>query len=217
MKRLTLIIAAGMIGFVGNAQMDIDKSIKMDFKLPIPLANKSFVRVVNGISDINLSFQFPVWRNITLGVGAKHTLYQINEFNLPETTEGNVQFTSGFLKLGYEKFLTTNVYVEGSVKGGYTYMDFKSKTCFLETGNWHQTDKSILLEPNVGLYMISRDNLAFGLIVSYTMIMDNFRPERLCLDRFTGHSEAFSQGIYGTFNVGFGFSVFLNKKSGFRN
>lgn len=200
-----------------QAQEDIDKSLKMDFKLPVPVSNESFTRLVNGISDISLSLQFPIAGNVCLGFGAKHNLYQINEFNLPEHPRGDVQFWAGYLKLAYEQFVRPRVYYELSMKGGYTLQYFKSNICAINNENSVYTDGGVLIEPQAAVYMISKDNLSFGLIASFPIILNDFEPRHFCLDNFSGFAEDFSKGPYGSFVIGFGFSLYLNKDTSFKN
>lgn len=215
-KLLTIAAVLYTLALFGQ-KGEIYKSIKMDFKLPVAMANESFTRVVDGVSDISLSIQFPVYQTFSLGFGVKHNLFDLNEFNLPENIRGTVQFSSAYAKIGHEQFVTERIFYEASIKGGYSYIDVKSESCSINSGNDHHTTSGVLIEPQLSLYMISRGNLYFGLITSYSITLDEFQPDNLCLETFSGHAENFWQGNYGFFSIGFGFSVFLNKDSKFKN
>lgn len=197
-----------------SAQPDkVPANYRFDFRLPTPAANKSFRLLINGIADFNASTQFTVYENFTMGLQFKYAYYKANDLKTPDITDGKIFFNTAKLKLGYEKFVTDRFFYDLSLKAGYGIVNIRSKTCEASIeGRGRSIDQGFSWEPSAGLYLISDDNLAFGLIVAYTWLGDDFNALDLCLDNSSNiiHDED-NFGAYQVFSVGFGASVFIGK------
>ncbi len=187
-------------------------SVKGDFKLPTPLGDENFREYMNGISDFNLYYQYPFAGNLTIGAGFKHSLYRVNDVQIPEISDGKMVLYTPFIKFSYEKFTSDRIFYDVGIKGGFSTMDYSSEIC-ATTGMPGYSDSGLNIEPQMGIYLISQDNLAFGLLASYTLTMIEFTPENACISSDTNATVTLhgNRGFIQTFNIGFGFSMFIQK------
>jgi hypothetical protein len=214
-KIITVILLALFFGegeVCAQDKKKVPTSFKMDFKLPNTMSNRAFDQVVDGISDVNISYQFPLYKNLTLGFGMKHAFYKIDDLAITELTNGKANTFAPFARLTYEKWVSERIFFDVGVNGGYSFMFYESETC----ESPHKISAPHI-EPHAGIYMMSNENLGFGIIVAYNFILADFTPEYLCLDDFSGFSEADTKGISQTLSFGFGFTSIIGgkKKGGF--
>ncbi|MFZ5554039.1 MAG: hypothetical protein ACOZCO_13065 [Bacteroidota bacterium] len=197
---------------------EVRQNIKADFKLPTPTGNPSFVKTVNGIADLSISYNYPVLRYFTLGGGFKFTYMQINDFKTNVKTNANIKTYTPFVRLGFEKFTRPKFFYGIHLKGGYTSMSFFSNICdslYGEKGG--PKDKGLYLEPEFSFYLLGSDNLAFGILFSYDLVFAEYGPDNVCLPNFSGLTADDSKGIYQYLSIGFGFSVSISDERKKRN
>ena len=212
--RICILTVFLLFGHIGQAQPnEIPANYRFDFRLPTPIANRSFRGLINGIADLNLSSQFTIVNNVTLGGQFKFAYYKVNDLKTPEVTDGKMQFMTLKLKLGYEKFMTERAYYDLSIKAGYGIVNIHSKSCEAALdGTGRSVDQGFTFEPAFGLYLISDDNLSFGLIVSYTWLGDDFNALDLCLNSTSNVIlDSDNVGAYQAISVGFGAAVYIGK------
>jgi hypothetical protein len=205
--------------FVANAQSNDDlpksvpSSIRFSFKLPSTLANKSFKNLVSGIVDFNINYQTPLFKNIIGGIGGKYNYYEADNLKTAGQSNGKLQVFTGFGKLGYQQFLTPRIFWDAGLKGGYAVIFAQNDLCSeFSEGQARTTQTSLFIEPTAGLYMVSEDNLAFGLVMSYSIMQNNFHPSLLCMDNSTNlFNPVDTEGAYQLINIGFGASLFIGK------
>jgi len=192
---------------------DVRQNIKGDFKIPTPTYNKSFTKTVNGIADMSLHYNYPVFRYFTAGAGFKFTYLQINDFKTNVKTNANVKIYTPFVRFGFEKFTRPKFFYGAHLKAGYASLNFFSNICdslYGEKGG--PKDKGLYLEPEISFYLMAGDNLAFGIQIAYNFIFDKYGPDNVCLPNFSGMTAADSEGNYQYFSLGFGFSASISKE-----
>jgi len=187
-------------------------SFQGSFELPSPLKNDAFKGVMSGLSNINLGIQFPIFRGVFIGVGGKHQYYNVNDLAIPEKINGDLQMLAPVLKLGVDMPMSDKSHAELSIAASYNFIRAKSQTCLDNSGFDTHTTTGIGVEPKLVIYMASTDKLRFGIILSYSIIMDEFGADDFCLTRFSGYADSASKGSYQIFSVGFGFSASLVKE-----
>lgn len=192
---------------------DVRQTIKGDFKIPTPTYNKSFTKTVNGIADMSLHYNYPVFRYFTAGVGFKFTYLQINDFKTNVKTNASVKVYTPFVRLGFEKFTRPKFFYGLHLKTGYSTLNFYSNICdSLYGDSGAPKDKGFYIEPEISFYLMASDNLAFGIQIAYNVIFDQYGPDNVCLPNFSGMSASDSQGNYQFFSLGFGFSASISKE-----
>jgi hypothetical protein len=187
--------------------------IEGDFKLPTPFYNKAFRKIANGIGDMNLHFQMPLFKGFMLGGGFKFGYYQFIDFinSNSFSNSGKLFIYSPYGKLSYIKFTTPRLFFQFSVKAGYSIMQFNSYTC-TNSGEGTKGQNNIFIEPQLSANIFVDESLSFSVLMSNTTMFNNFNPSLLCLESFNGFSPEDSQGNYHIFGIGFGFTYFFNRK-----
>lgn len=216
----TLVIIAFMLTLTPSwGQQDFSKrlpsSIQFNFKLPTPTFNRAFRGLVNGVSDVNIHAQMPLFKsNVVLGGGFKHSFMQFDDLKSDITTNGKFNFFKGYAKVSYQKFVNERFFYDMGIKAGYGFANISSDLCRDSSGvSSTHLDAGLFLEPSVGLYMISEDNLSFGLVLGYTYLQDDFDPAHLCIADVNLIDAGDNVGAYQWFSVGFGASVFIGRNA----
>jgi hypothetical protein len=161
--------------------------------LPNTVVNKPFRRLMVGIVDVNPYYQFSLRNSIVFGAGVRYTLFKVNEFKTPVPIYGMMHSFGGFVKIGYEKFITTRFAVDFSVKVGF--MGFSVDTDLnknLHNGIYRYD--AGFVEPTMGFILSATERSSYRLVFGYTV-----------------QSYAFKLSQIGTLNSG-GYSIKENKR-----
>ena len=212
-KHLLLSALAILLADFAFAQPDAQPAgVFIDFKLPTPVQNKSFRYLVDGIGDFSLSWQRPFAGSLVLGAGASYTYFTVDGRQSPELTDGVINQAGAFVRLGYQPYLSDRIFANFGLQGGYSIMTLKSDVCAQAHQLGDETVAAPLIEPSAGLFLLSQDNMAFGLILSYRFTSSEFDPAVLCLDRLNHViTDSDKSGAYQTFSIGFSAVVFVGK------
>lgn len=178
------------------------------FKLPNAIANNSFKKVFNGVSNVELVYSHPFLNNFFVGGGIQHSFYDMNKFSFPEITHGNLQTYLGFGEIGYRKFMTYRWYYWLSLRAGFSHVQIQCENC----NDIGQPNQDVLYyEGMAGIYLRGNDRMSYGLILSYELYNFAFGPSWICRPTISGLGEQDFTGISQSFTVGFGFSCVLGK------
>lgn len=191
---------------------DLPASIKMDFKMPVTLSNEAFSDAFTGMISSNIFFEKPIVANVNLGFGMNYSYYQIDKFNVPDTTTGGMQAYTPFIRVAYEKFVTERGILGFGLNMGYSTMVFNSESCLVRHGDGTTTENAFYLEPQLSYNIFSQNNLAFGFTISYSFYNSTFDSDVICVDHSNWSSESAFEGKYGVLNFGVGFAIFLDRE-----
>lgn len=187
-----------------------DKSITGGFKLPNALANNSFKKVFNGVSNLEVSYRQPFLKNFFIGAGLQHSYYDINRFSFPEVSVGNMQSFLGVGEIGYQKYITENWYYLLSARAGYGLVRVTSDNC--KAMGLDMPQQGIFFtEAMAGIYLRGNDRMSYGLVVSHQIHYFDFGPEWVCRSSFSGLTPGDYTGLTQSLTVGFGFVCILGK------
>ncbi len=180
--------------------------IKLDFKLPTAISNKSFKGVMSGIADIDLAYQYKFKNNgLILSSGVKYGYWTVESSIFSgNVTTGKMDVLQPFLSFGYRSVLNDKMFFEYEFKTGYGWLFTHSNNC---SDPFRQ--ENIALEPKISFYYKSSELLYFGVSANYNVINSKFSPNNLCLTNFPGIPLDASGGIYQYFSIGFGFYAII--------
>lgn len=181
--------------------------LKGSFQLPNPISNYSFKSLMSGVSDVGLSFNFPVGEKLYFGIILEHTYFNFDDLAIPEKTNASMQMTGSSLSLGYTITSSEKLSWDLAMNGGYSYILTFSETCESATGNKMHIQNGVTLRPNISVLIKSSDNLAFSMMISYNVVLSEFGPGNLCLQEFSGFASPDYSGTYQMFAIGFGFKA----------
>ncbi len=205
---LGLITAIGPFAYAQQAAElpSVGSCVKAEVKMPIVEGNGAFKHYVDGIADVNISSNFNVYRGIMIGVGAKYSYFQVDDFKVSQRTEGEISFLGIFGVLGFERYLNGNISYELCSKYGYGWMNTTTLICN-DLGKDTYRQSGSYLEPQLALYYTSEEQYRFGLFIGYQVFMQEFTADNFCIPYFAGLHTSASQGAYQVLNVGLGVAI----------
>jgi hypothetical protein len=215
MRLLTLIFIL-LIGSTAIAQERVFQptgSLSVDVGIPAQGHNPSFRRVMNGLYNGGINYQYNVFGGLTLGAGVKYSFFVINSFALNNAAwGGGLHAPSVFGKLGYERFISDRFSFNASVRAGYTMMISSNDSCKAILGGPY-TESTFFLEPQIELLLLTDKNAAdgFSLMVGYNMIFSEFGPRYLCLQDLPNLLDEDNVGITRFLSIGFAYRRYFGR------
>ncbi|MFT4600784.1 MAG: hypothetical protein ACI857_000961 [Arenicella sp.] len=200
-----------------NAQVKVfepEGSISVDIGIPAQGQNESFKRVMNGLFNGGINYQYNIFKGLTLGVGVKYSFMIINSFALNNAEwGGSLHMPSAYGKIGYERFITERFSISVGARMGYTYLLSSNDSCKAELGKPYQ-ESTFFVEPQIELLLLTDKNSAggFSFVLGYNMVFSEFGPHYLCLDKIPNLFEEDYQGITRFLSVGFGYRHYMGRK-----
>lgn len=164
--------------------------------------------MIFGIANVDASYQYRIKDKFILGLGYKYGYFDVNSTAFQTDVDGKMENHNPFLKLGWISTISDNLFLSAALNSGYNFGITNISTC----DNKNYMQQAWKFEPEIGLYLFSTENLAFGLLFSYNFWFSEFTPDNFCLVNFPGMNKSNSKGIYQTFCAGFGFYTLLPKK-----
>lgn len=185
--------------------------IKADFKLPTPIANKAFRSILNGVTDMDLSYNYRLANNFAFGAGCKYGFWDIDVNSFPSNkVTGKMKIINPFVSVSKVFQQNRQFFIETEFKVGYNTM---STTGSFNSNSFNYNQTGINLEPKVGFYLQTPSELlSFGLTVNYNYIGAGFSEKNLEVNKVPGIEAGTSSNNSQYFSVGFGFYTFLPNK-----
>ncbi|MFN5415796.1 MAG: hypothetical protein ACK5B9_01990 [Flavobacteriia bacterium] len=149
-------------------------SYSIDFALPVPIANKPFKGIMQGLVRFSGSYQYALKSNLSVGLGFNYTYFYINRFKITPQILGGMHLGNAYFKLAYEKYTSERVGYDVGVKIGYSRNYFHSDS--LQTPNIVQ---STIVEPYAAFCLTASEKTAYKWMVSYSFLGFGFTPERI--------------------------------------
>ncbi|UKN02669.1 hypothetical protein K6119_03970 [Paracrocinitomix mangrovi] len=200
-----------------NAQTKVFEpkgSLSIDVGIPAQGKNESFGRVMNGLFNGGINYQYNVYKGLTIGLGAKYSYFIVNSFALNNVNwRGGLHMPALYGKIGYEKFISERFSVNASTRLGYAMMISANDSCQKIMGKPH-TEGTFFIEPQVELLFTTDKNSAsgFSLVLGYNFYMAEFGPEYLCMDEIPNLFEEDYVGITRFLSIGFGYRHYMGRK-----
>ena len=196
--------------YIPKSIPQITPTLKAGFRLPNALSNNAYKKVFEGIANIDLSIQQPIFKGFFIAGGIQGQYFDINKFSFPEVSNGDMLTASAFAGIGFEKYISPRLCLSFSERIGYNYYRIKSDNC-IAAGEGNTTGGSLFNETTAGAYLVGNERMLYGLILSHQLYHFEFGPEMLCRTNFSGLTEVDYTGLSHVFTIGFGFSVILGK------
>lgn len=179
-------------------------SLRVDLMLPLTTSNLTYKRFLDGLVDFSLGYQHNVFKGMYLGTGLHYYYAHIDPFALKSDVKGGLHYAGAYGKLGYEKFISEKFAVDFGVKGGYTMMYSVNDSC----SNGFQTGMPFM-QTQLQLTLMASEKSGFSLSIGYSHYFDNFRPEYVCFDKFSGYEPSNYAGISQTLSIGFSYIYYF--------
>jgi hypothetical protein len=211
----TLLVLLILLGTSANSQNKVFEptgSFSVDVGIPAQGKNDAFGRVMNGLFNGGLTYQYNIIKGFTLGVGAKYSFFLLNSFAFNNSLTGGYHIPSVFGKLGYEKFITERFSITPSLRMGYSMIVSSNDSCKVNNGGSY-TEGAFFIEPQVELLLLTDKNAAggFSFILGYNFLLNEFSYDQLCLNNIPNLLEEDYEGITRFLSIGFGYRYYMGR------
>lgn len=186
-------------------------SIKAEIGLPTSLINKPFKTVMQGLVQVAPFYQYATKFGLSFGAGADFRYFTINQFKMKASTHGGMTFVGGFVKIGFEKFISPKFAIDAGIRGGYDYVISKNNYEAKLIGKAH-TFTTPYIEPQISFYLMADEASGFSLTLGYTFMGMKFSANSLMVDELAGFDASDFTKITQFFTVGFGYSYYFGVK-----
>lgn len=185
--------------------------IKADFKLPTPVGNKVFKGVLNGVTDLDFSYNYRLVNDLAFGLGMKYGFWDIDVNAFPsDKVNGSHKIINPFVSVSKVFRQNEMFFIETELKVGYN--TFTTNSSYNAVG-FQYKQNGINFEPKIGLYLQTPSELlSFGLTFNYNYINAGFSEKNLGVDKIPGFAAGAGADKSHYFSVGFGFYTFLPNK-----
>ena len=137
-------------------------SLSVDAGIPTKNKNVSFGNVMEGLFNGGFTYQYNVFKGLTLGAGAKYSYFNINTFALNNTSiSGGLHMPAVFGQIGYERFTTDRISFNFSVRAGYAVNISANDSCKINRGESH-VEMSGFVEPQFEALLLTEKNSSNG-------------------------------------------------------
>lgn len=185
-------------------------TVKTYFRLPTVTSNNFFSKTSRGISDIGLSVNYELLKGLNLGLGFKHSFFEISQFKITENLDAKTHIMGPYAELSYIKYVGGRLFVDIAIQGGSYSMSTSSNPCRSE-GMESKKTRGNFISPNLSIYLVGPDRISYSFSVGYTITQSSITPETFCLENFSDFKQQDYIGNLQHINFGFGILVNIGK------
>lgn len=213
---LSLAFALSLFHARGQEFASMKHALKIELGLPIAQTNPAFKEFIQGVVYTHINYQYRFLGNDKFspiaGIGISSNYLDVANYKIVGLNQGGLFSYGGNLKLGAEIIHDENKVVDYHVKLGYFLMDSKNKQGLADV-QFSNKFQHFFIEPGVNFTLMIDEYQGFSFNVSYTFRDMKFNAHHLMLSELPGYVNAGLGGISGHLNFGFGYTLYLNKRS----
>ncbi len=225
-KTLTIFILTFLVGSVAYGQYTSGSKkkkkthggktphhsvIKADFKLPTPTGDKMFRTFLNGVTDLDFSYNYRLLNDFAFGAGMKYGFWDVDVNAFPsDKVNGTHKIINPFVSVSKVFQQNRQLFFEVELKAGYN--TFNTTSEYNGVGYTYKAS-GINFEPKFGVYLQTQsDLLSIGMTLNYNYMNASFSENNLGVNKLPGFSAGSGGNPTQYFSVGFGFYTFLPNK-----
>ena len=216
MKNIFLILGFFLMSIQAFSQKIEPKwTWNVELGLPVAIANEPFDDVMQGLVGVSTYAQYSFPAHLHFGLGGRYSLFTINEFKVPTSVGGSLHTAGGFLKIGYDKFITDRFAVDFGVKIGYLFNGSVVEETNPEgdiIANHTNSNESILVEPTLGLILSADERSSYRLTFGYNIQGYGFKPSFIGVNTNSGWDPTGFNKLTQYLIVGFGYTHYFKSK-----
>lgn len=188
-------------------------TFNVELGLPIAIANEPFDAVMQGLVGVSSYGQYTTPFHLNIGIGARYSLFTINQFKVPVPLNGSVHTGAGFIKIGYDKFLTDRFAIDFGVKVGYSINSADVKELDVDgkqVARYNNKNDAVLIEPNLGLILSADEKNSYRFFLGYNILGYGFSPGFIGLESNSGWDPTAYNKLTQFLLIGFGYTYYFN-------
>jgi hypothetical protein len=191
-----------------NAQyLNPKGSLSVDVGIPTAERNIAFSRVLEGLFNGGIGYQYNIYKGLTIGAGLKYSFFVNNRFALNKTVgKGGLHIPAFYTKISYEKFTTDRFSFNFGIRVGYADMISINDSTRTNLGKPYY-EQTFFIEPQLELLLTSEKNdpNGFSLMLGYNFYFSEYSTDFLARQQFIGFLPEWSKGYTRFFSLGFGY------------
>ncbi|MBA2612505.1 MAG: hypothetical protein H0U95_11070 [Bacteroidetes bacterium] len=225
MKRVlsALILCFSLFGFSQKeGQENALFTIRGNIGIPRVIGSQMFRTSFAGLYEGNLSLNVRLFGNFFVGAGYQNTQFQNNKFLKFQYFNASIPYNTrllssgAFIKLGYDKFFSDKGYATFSLNSGImlnNYFNVNADTSLANRPYGPTGFSAPYIQPETSLNFIVEKRLAFSIMLSYTTMFYKYDPKSPRFAHFQEVKDSRNRYFMNWINIGFGFTVLLDKKT----
>jgi hypothetical protein len=203
-------------------------TIRGNIGIPRTISSQMFHTCFNGVYEANLSLNARLGGNFFIGIGYQSSGFQNNKriftyYQAPGKIYGSLSYNTRieaqatFLKLGYDKFFSPTAYMSYGLNGGFMLFNYTHVQLDTNKANQPYGALSSIVpyaqpEMSVNFIVDEKQQMALSIFLSYTTQFARFDPKAPRFNHFEEIKDKHNRYFVSWFNIGFGFSVLINRK-----
>jgi len=199
-------------------------TIRGNMGIPRSISSQMFRTCFSGIYEANVSVNVRLFGRGFIGVGYQNSYFQNNKFLKFQYFKASIPYNTrlmgnaGFVKFGMDKFFSPTGYMSYSLNSGLmqvAYLNVNADTNQLNQPYGLQSYITPFVQPEMAVNFIvdEKQKMSLSIFLSYTTLFSTFDPKAPRFNHFEEVSKKNNRYSMSWFNIGFGFSVLINKKA----
>ena len=194
--------------------------IRAHVGIPKTISSSMYRQSFNGFYEGDISFNLKLTGNFYLGIGYQSTYFQNNKFLQKKVYNASVPYETRligdcpFVKVSYDKFVKSNVYIDYSLNYGYMlarYTSVNEDTTAYNKPYGAKTFNSHYVQPEISANFIVDRSLSFSVLLAYTTLFHKFDPNAPRFNQFEEVRLKNNNYFMSWITFGFGVNVLLGK------
>ena len=181
-----------------------------EVRIPITVENIAYKRTVKAMVEGSVSYAYHFPFHLTIGAGLRVMYNQVNVTQVEPGLTGGIGSIGPYLKIGYERFVSDRMALEGALKVGGFFNTINTSKNRQLLGESLKSD-CLVIEPNVSVILSASANTSFRLNVGYSILGYRFHPYDLGSSSVGGFAESDLNKRTQIVNVGFGFTYYFGQ------
>ena len=200
---LIFLFAVAVFPALGQKEKDSRITLRATCTVPHPVANGAYKKSLTGIYDANFSVSARPFSTLHVGMVYKNGLMKTAANKIAEVNTA-LQVNSFGGRIGYDHYLSNNIFFAPAINAGRTYGKFTGVIC-VQPQEVNKHFSAMYIEPELNMFFIVDPNFAIGVNLSTTYIDHTFDPYAVCFNQYKGYTANERRGSTVMVNLGFGF------------
>lgn len=217
-KKLSVILLILYVNLFSQENLKVTElprfSIRANIGIPKVVSSKALRNSFSGVVSPDINVTTYLFSHYFIGVGYNYTYFQAQKYFRDQSVNTNMQMQNGYLKVGYDKFVTNSAFTTVSLNMGYgssKYQGIVYKSDSL-IGKSPTSFSSAFIEPQLGINFLVEPNFGFGGFVSYHYNFSSFNPAYPGFDKWLNYSNLSNKWNASMITLGFGFYYGIGKQ-----
>lgn len=203
-------LLALQLQYVSAQKTEPKFTFNVELALPNATVNKPYRDIMQGLGCASLYGQYSFPFHFHIGLGARYSLFTVNEFSVSEEIYGQIHSATGFVKLGWDKFHNDRFATDFAIKIGYG-PNYFTTDANEELGVNPVVVNASMVEPCMGLILNVDSYNSFRIHLGYNIMGYGFKPQLIGMQSDEGYDPKEFDRVSQSFIIGFGYTYYFSK------